>query len=177
VNTMQDAPDLRAVARRAGTLRWTLLGTVLLLLVQSGVGMAVNLYVNVPSRHPGSDPANYFAGSFHSVIWAIGQGPAALAIHASLGLALVVFVIGAAVHAIRSGRVAIGFWSVLGGLLVIGAGFNGSSFLDFGHNASSLIMALLAFGAIACYATALFLSVGLSDGRDTRSGGRERLDG
>jgi hypothetical protein len=31
-------------------------------------------------------------------------------------------------------------WSVLGGLLVIGAGFNGASFLDFGHDSSSLIM-------------------------------------
>jgi hypothetical protein len=42
---------------------------------------------------------------------------------------------------------------------VIGAAFNGSSFLDFADNISSIIMALLAFGAIACYATALFLLV------------------
>jgi hypothetical protein len=40
--------------------------------------------------------------------------------------------------------------------MVIGAGFNGASFLDFNDNISSLIMALLAFGAIACYAIALF---------------------
>jgi hypothetical protein len=41
--------------------------------------------------------------------------------------------------------------------LVIGAGFNGASFLNFNNNISSLIMALLAFGAIACYSAALFL--------------------
>ena len=48
-------------------------------------------------------------------------------------------------------------WSVLAGLFVIGAGFNGASFLDFAHNISSLIMALLSLVAIGCYATALIL--------------------
>lgn len=135
-----------------------LLGAIVLLLVQAGTGMAVNLYVSVPARHPGARPGNYFSGSFHSVVWAIGHGAAALAIHASLGLALVIVVIGAAVHGLRSGRRSVGGWSLLGGLLVIGAGFNGASFLDFGHDISSLIMALLAFGAIGCYAAALFLA-------------------
>ncbi len=41
---------------------------------------------------------------------------------------------------------------------MIGAGFNGASFLDFNHNTNSLIMALLAFGAVASYAVALFLA-------------------
>lgn len=135
-----------------------LLGAIVLLLAQAGIGMAVNLYVTVPANHPGARPSNYFSGSFHSVTWAIGHGAAALAIHASLGLALVIVAIGAAVHGLRSGHRALGVWSLLGGLLVIGAGFNGASFLDFGHNISSLIMALLAFAAIACYATALFLA-------------------
>ena len=81
----------------------------------------------------------------------------ALAVHASLGLALAVFAIGAAVHAIRAGRRAVAAWSVLGGLFVIGAGFNGASFLDFNHDVSSLIMALLAFAAIGSYIVALFL--------------------
>jgi CHASE2 domain-containing sensor protein len=70
---------------------------------------------------------------------------------------LVVFAVGPAVHALRSGRRAIGGWSVLAGLFVIGAGFNGASFLDFAHNINSLTMALLALAAIGCYATALML--------------------
>jgi hypothetical protein len=131
---------------------------VLLVLVQSAIGMAVNQYVNVPSNHPGARPGDYFAGSFHSVTWAITTGPATLVIHATLGLALAVLAIGAAVQAIRARRPAIASWSVAGGLLVIGAGFNGASFLDFNDNLSSLLMALLAFGAVACYTTALFLS-------------------
>ena len=140
------------------SLRRMLLGAIVLLLAQAGIGMAVNLYVTVPSRHPGARPGNYVSGSFDSVAWAIGHGAAALAVHASLGLALVIVAVGVAVHGLRSRRRAVGAWSLLGGLFVIGAGFNGASFLDFSHDISSLIMSLLAFGAIACYATALFVA-------------------
>lgn len=134
-----------------------LLGAILLVLVQAGLGMVVNLYVAVPAHHPGAHSANYFAGSLHSVAWAIAHGAATLAVHATLGLALVVVVVGTAVLALRSGRRAIGGWSVLAGLFVIGAGFNRASFLDFAHNINSLIMALLALAAICCYATAVML--------------------
>lgn len=129
----------------------------MLTLVQAGLGTVVNLYVTVPAQHPGAHPASYFSGSLHSVGWAIGHGSAALAVHATLGFGLVVFAVGAAVHALRSGRRAIGGWSVLAGLFVIGAGFNGASFLDFAHNINSLIMAVLTLAAIGCYATALML--------------------
>ena len=152
----------RAPDGRGATLGWMLLGAILLVLVQSGLGMDVNLFVTVPAHHPGAHSANYFTGSLHSVGWAIGHGAAMLAVHATLGLALVVFVVGTAVRAWQSGRRAIGGWSVLGGLFVIGAGFNGASFLDFAHNISSLIMALLALAAVGCYATALFLLGGSS---------------
>jgi polyferredoxin len=74
-----------------------------------------------------------------------------------LSLALVIFVIGATVHALRSRHRPVAAWTTLASLLVIGAGFNGASFLNFNYNISSLIMALLAFGAIACYSAALFL--------------------
>ena len=134
-----------------------LLAAILLVLVQAGLGMAVNLYVTVPAHHPGAHPANYFAGSIHSVTWAIAHGAAAHAVHATLGLALTVFVVGVAVAALRAGRRAVGAWSILAGLFVIGAGFNGTSFLDFAHDISSLIIGLLALAAIGCYATALVL--------------------
>jgi hypothetical protein len=134
-----------------------LLGATVLTLVQAGLGMVVNLYVTVPAHHPGTHPASYFSGSLHSVAWAIAHGPATLAVHATLGFALVVFAVGTAAQALRSGRRAIGGWSVLAGLFVIGAGFNGASFLDFGHSINSLIMAVLTLAAIGCYATALML--------------------
>lgn len=149
--------DTRVSTQLESRLRRMLFAALLAVLAQASLGMAVNLYVTVPARHPGSTPSDYFAGSYRSVVWVIGHGAAVLAAHAALGLALIVLAFGVAAHAIRLGRRSVIFWSVLGGLLVIGAGFNGASFLDFGHDSSSLIMALLAFAAIASYATAQFL--------------------
>ena len=133
---------------------------MVLVLVQSGIGMDVNLFVVVPAQHPGARPSSYFGGSARSVAWAVAHGAPALVVHAVLGLALGLLVIGVAVYAIRLGRRPVGAWSVLAGLLVIGAGFNGASFLDFNNDISSLIMALLAFSAVACYSAALYLLAG-----------------
>jgi hypothetical protein len=136
-------------------LRRPLLGVILVLLVQASVGMVVNLDVSVPVHHPGARPSNYLTGSLQSVAWAIGHGAAALAIHAALGLALVVLALAVAVLAARRAGRSVTALTSLGGLLVLGAGFNGASFLDFGHDTSSLVMALLCFAAIAAYSVAL----------------------
>ena len=57
---------------------------------------------------------------------------------------------------LRTGRVAV--FLTVGALLVIGAAFNGASFLDFaGKNLNSLLMALLALGALCCYVAGVFL--------------------
>ena len=48
--------------------------------------------------------------------------------------------------------------SVLGALAILGAGFNGVSFLDYGHAFSSMIMAGLWALALACYVTGMFLA-------------------
>jgi hypothetical protein len=146
----------RVVAR----LRRMILAAMVLVLVQSGIGMDVNLFVAIPAQHPGARPSSYFSGSVRSVAWAVAHGAPALVTHAALGLALALLVIGVAVYAIRLGRRPVGAWSVLAGLLVIGAGFNGASFLDFNNDISSLIMALLAFSAVACYSAALYLLAG-----------------
>jgi membrane-associated PAP2 superfamily phosphatase len=139
---------------RAG-VRPLLLATILMLLVQASFGMAVNLEVAVPARHSGARPSNYLTGSVKSLGWAIGHGAAALAVHAALGLALIVVAFAAGVVAFRHASRSVAILTALGGLLVLGAGFNGASFLDFGHDTSSLIMALLCFSAIAAYVVAL----------------------
>ena len=58
-----------------------------LLLLQFLLGMIVNLYVTVPSTHPGSSASNYFGGLVQGVPWAIAHGALALQLHAALGLA------------------------------------------------------------------------------------------
>jgi hypothetical protein len=145
--------------RRTARLRRIVLGAMVLILIQAGIGMYVNLYVTIPLKHPGANPpfSNYLGGSMHSLAWALGHGERQLVVHAVLGLALAVVVIGVAVYAIRLRRWGIGILSVAGGLLVILAGFKGLSFLDFQNNSSSIFMALMAFGSLACYAAILYL--------------------
>jgi hypothetical protein len=133
------------------------LTATVLVLVQASIGMAVNLYVNVPGTHPGARAADYFSGSFHSVVWAIGHGETALAIHAALGLAVAGAALGAAIEAVKSRVRPLAIWAVLAAVLVFGAAGNGAAFLDYNHDTNSLLMALLAFASIACYAITLFL--------------------
>jgi hypothetical protein len=143
--------------RGAAALRRMTLGIAFLVIAQTAIGVIVNLYVTVPAHHPGARPANYFDGSLRSIAWAIGHGGPALAIHASLGIAIVAVAVWVAIRAValRSGWAAVA--SVLGAGLVIGAGFNGASFVDFNHDVSSLVMALLALAALCCYLIALYL--------------------
>jgi hypothetical protein len=138
-------------------LRRMILGAIVLVLVQTGIGMDVNLYVAVPTHHPGAQPANYLTGSVHSVAWAIAHGALSLAIHASLGLALILLAIAIPVRTLKIASRSASGWTILAGALIIGAGFNGASFLDFGHDINSLIMSMLAFAALGCYAIVLFL--------------------
>jgi hypothetical protein len=49
--------------------------------------------------------------------------------------------------------------SVAGGLAIIGAGFNGASFVDYGHAFSSMIMAGLWALALACYLAGAILAL------------------
>lgn len=137
-------------------LRVMALSVTLLLLFQAALGMAVNLYARIPARHLGADPRSYFSGSLQSVGWAIAHGTVALVVHAALGLALAGLVIAFAIIAVRHHHRGVTAWSSVAALLVIGAGFNGASFLDFHDNTSSLIMALLAFAALACYSMVMF---------------------
>jgi hypothetical protein len=133
------------------------LAAALLLMVQIAVGMVVNLYVSVPANHPGAHPGRYLGGSLRSVAWAVGRGPVALAVHATLGLALVAIAIWIAVRAVRLGPPRVALPAALGALFSIGAAFNGASFLDFNNATSSLIMALLALCALSNYLVGIYL--------------------
>jgi hypothetical protein len=124
-----------------------------LLLVQYLLGMAVNLYVTWPARHPGAGARNYFSGLASGLGWVIPDGPLWAAAHAALGLALVVAAFAVVALTRRPGGRVATVTSVLGALAIVGAGFNGASFLNYGHAFSSMIMAGLWGLALACYIT------------------------
>ncbi len=139
------------------TLRGAQLGACLLLVAQYLIGMVVNLFVTIPAHHPGANAGNYFAGAVNGVGWAIPDGPLWLAIHVGFGLALVVASLIVAATSSGNGRSA-AITSGLGSLAIIGAAFNGASFLAYAQNFSSMIMAGLWALALSSYATGLFLS-------------------
>jgi hypothetical protein len=124
-----------------------------LLLVQYLLGMVVNLYTDLPGHHPGAGARDYFSGAAAGLAWLITGGPAWAAAHAALGLALAAAALAAIALAWRGGSPAGKVASVVGALAIIGAGFNGTSFVDYGHDFSSMIMAGLWALALACYLT------------------------
>ncbi len=144
--------------RNRAARRWAF-GLLVALLVQFGLGMYVNLFAHIPLNHPGHRAKNFFAGSYHSVAWAetSPHAPLILAFHAGLGLLLVLGSLWLAVLAIRGRRGGIVWAAVLGALFILGAGFNGASFLNYNHDANSYVMALLFAAAVLCYIIILAL--------------------
>jgi hypothetical protein len=130
-----------------------------LLLLQYLLGMVVNVYVVLPGRHPGARASDYFSGAAAGLGWLITDGPAWAAAHAAFGMAIAAAAIAAVAIAWRRGGTAARATSVVGALAVIGAGFNGASFVDYGQSFSSMIMAGLWALALACYLTGAILAL------------------
>ena len=115
---------------------------LILLAAQFLIGMLVNLFVQVPAVHPGANAPEYFTGVAQGVVWALFNPQWELLIHVVMGLLLFILSIVLLVLAIVSRR---GAWitvSVLGFIGIMAAGFNGASFMNYGHDFSSLLMAI-----------------------------------
>ena len=126
------------------------------LLVQFLLGMAVNLFVEIPRNHPGANPPEYFSGVAQSVAWAIVHGPVLLILHALLGLLLAIAAIVVFVQSVRSGPRSFAIANGVGGFAILVAGLNGGSFLNYNEDFSSMIMAAFFAVAIGAYAAALY---------------------
>src|SRR5216683_7768098 len=136
---------------------------LLLLAVQFLLGMVVNLFVQVPSVHPGVGASNYFQGVVQGVAWALVHAPLGLLVHAIVGLLLFLtslILIGFAIAARRRAWIIV---SVVGLLGIVAAGFNGASFMNYGHNFSSLLMSIGFLLSAVPYTIGLSLGVRRSD--------------
>lgn len=133
--------DIRVppAASRLTALRGNCMGAAVLLIVQFGLGIGVNLYVTLPARK-----------SFLSTVF----GSAVLAVHAIVALALLGAAIGALVRAVRA-RHAVAFTSV-GLAAIVAAAAAGASFVGNQANGASLAMALATAVAMFCYLAAIF---------------------
>ena len=127
------------------------------LVVQFLLGMVTNLFVKIPDEHPGAHAREYFSGVVAAIGWALPHGPGWVAAHVMLGLLLVVGAVAGLITTRRSGLRTHTVLSALGAFAIVGAGFNGASFVNYGADLSSLLMAALWAIALTSYVVALFL--------------------
>jgi hypothetical protein len=139
VTLSQDSQIPTAAASRLAALRGNCMGAAVLLIVQFGLGMGVNLYVTLPAHK-----------SFFSTVF----GSATLAVHAVVALALLGAAISALVRAIRTRR-AVAFTGV-GLAAILAAAIFGASFVGSQGQGASLGMALATAVAMFCYLAAIF---------------------
>jgi hypothetical protein len=128
-----------AAAPRLATLRGNCMGAAVLLIVQFGLGMGLNLFVTLPAGK------SFFGTVFSS---------AALAVHAIVALALLGAAISALVRAIRVRR-AVAFTSA-GLAAIVAAAGAGVSFAGNQSNGASFAMALATAVAMFSYLAAIF---------------------
>ncbi|HWZ17808.1 MAG TPA: hypothetical protein VNW73_03335 [Ktedonobacteraceae bacterium] len=137
----------------------TLTAIILVLLAaQFLVGVLVNLYVQVPAVHPGANAPEYFSGVVIGVAWALLHAPLWLQLHTIVGLLLFIaslLLIGFAIAARRRAWIIL---SIIGLLGIVAGGFNGASFMNYGHDFSSLLMSLGFLLAAIPYVIGLSLS-------------------
>jgi hypothetical protein len=141
---------------RAG-LRRVCLATLIMLVVQYGLGIFLNLYVAVP------------ASDAHAGIFAeIATAPLALTVHALLGLALTGSAILLVVKAARVGDRLLAVLAAAGLTAIAGAFAAGEIFVRNGMPFASLAMAVLTGVALLCYVGTLALSTAAQQRRTER---------
>jgi hypothetical protein len=144
--TNSTARPVRTAAPGLARLRRGSLAVLVLLVVEYGIGMYVNLYVTVPSSDRG-----------HSVGSAIAAGPATLSTHAVVGLLLGLGAVGVLVQAVMVRRpVAIGA-SAAGLFAIAVAAAAGASYTSTGRPVESMAMSVLTGVGLLSYAANLYV--------------------
>lgn len=151
-------------ARRVRGLRRNSLGISVMLLAQYALGMGVNLYAPVPDTDQGR-------GLAVAVGRALSHPPAVLAIHATLGLLLLVAAVNVLSRAIRARQRRAIMTSATGLAAIAGAALSGASFTGHGRPGASMAMAALTAVALLCYLLNLFtLGASLNAGHEREPG-------
>ena len=125
-------------------LRRISLAAMIMLVVQYGLGIILNLYSAVPA-------SDAHAG----IMQEIASGPAMLTVHALLGLGLIGAALVLLVRAVRLDDRVIAVLAAAGLTAIGGAFASGEIFVHNGQSGASLAMALLTGVALLCYIGAL----------------------
>jgi hypothetical protein len=137
-------------ARGNSGLRANSLAAVVMLLIQYCLGMWVNLYARLPASDHGKGVFAAFGG-------AVANGPAALAIHALLGILLLVTSIAAVVRAAVARNAAGVAFGAVAFLAIVAAWLSGARFVGNTSSGASFGMAVATAVALLGYVIILFL--------------------
>ena len=132
--------------RRIERLRGASMGAAVMLVIQFGLGVGVNLYTTLPAAGSGG----------RSIGDAFSSG-ALLALHAAFGLLLIITALSLLVRAIAARHRPLIVTSAIGLLAIIAAAGSGASFVNDSANGASLGMALATGVAMLCYLVSLFI--------------------
>jgi hypothetical protein len=138
--------DERSAARRIENMRGASLGAAVMLVIQFGLGIGVNLYVTLPAAGSGG----------RSIGQAFSNG-ALLAAHTVLGLLLIVTAVSLLVRAIIARHRPVMVTATIGLLAILAAAGFGSSFVNRSTTGASMGMAMATGVALLCYIAALFI--------------------
>jgi hypothetical protein len=147
--------ERQAAARMTG-LRANSFAAIVILLIEYGLGVWVNLYGHLPASDHGANIATGFAR-------AVSKGPAGLSIHAVLGAILVISAVTAVVRAALVRRPVMVGATAAGLAAIAVAALSGASFVGDDSNGASMSMAVAAGVAIGAYALVLLLSAGAAE--------------
>jgi hypothetical protein len=137
-------------ARQLDRLRGASMGALVMLILQFAVGMIVNLYATLPA-------GDNHAGLFPAIGKALADGPAALTVHAVLGLLLIVSAVTLLIRAAACRQVPVIVVSAIGLLAILVAAISGARFVGNGLNSASISMAIATAVAMLCYAVSLYV--------------------
>lgn len=145
-STEADRMTSERPVRRVTGLRRASLAAFVILLIQYGIGVYVNLYATVPAGDDGKDIGT-----------AISNGPAALSVHAVLGILLILAALGLLIQAVTARHWAVLAAAAIALIAIVGAAAEGARFVSQGAADASMTMAVLTGVALLCYGTALYL--------------------
>jgi hypothetical protein len=156
---MQNASTQIVTAGTRGSLLRTLtIFMLVLLIIEFILGEITNLFVQIPSTHPGTASSSS-PGLVSGLGWSLTpSGLLALQVHGALGLLLILLslvLIGLAIA--RRSRAWV-ITSLIGSVGLILAALSGVGFVNTGEATSSLVMALGFLLALIAYALGLYLT-------------------
>jgi len=139
-----------AATRGDAGLRPNAFAAVVMLLLEYGLGIWVNLYANIPASDQGK-------GTFAAFGAAVADGPVGLALHALLGTLLLVTAVAFAIRAVLARKAATIAIGVVALLAIITAWLSGARFTGAGAEGASFAMAMATGVALLCYVAVLFI--------------------